>query len=314
MKANTETSNEHQIVKSAWRDQAVWSEVANILKADLNKWRYRSKVAGVLGAFLETLSASLTVLGDDFGWLRAIIALVGAIVLAAIPYITKVKTSKERVVAWVRARSASEALKESIYRYLVSALPFEPTSSPSDLGKRCRKVKEKVRDISMHAATIDPPRKDRPVALTIDEYVEMRLNGQIEQYYRPKGREKALAANRCRKWEFRLGLLAVTMGAVASAAAATGLPQLSVIGPWVAVVTTAGAAVTAHLAASRYDHEAITYFGTADRLTFLRDEWFVDSDRLNRTIVNKLVDDCENAISTENESWLAEWSREREED
>jgi hypothetical protein len=129
----------------------------------------------------------------------------------------------------------------------------------------------------------------------------------------PNGRENAVRAKRLADWAFYLGLLAVVTGAAASAAAATGLQWLSYIGPWVAVVTSAGAAVTAHLAASRYDHAAMTYFATADRLTGLRDAWRADPGRLETARVANFVDDCENAISTGNEAWLAEWTGEEKE-
>jgi hypothetical protein len=302
-----------QIVESAWRDQAIWSEVANRLKGELSRWRYRAAAAGVLGAFLETLAATLAASGESWRWLHALIALAGAVILAVVPYVLRTKASKDRVREWVRVRSASEALKEVIYRYLVGAPPFGSASSPADLIKRCQTVKEKVRDLNIYAASIEPPRKARPLALTADGYVESRVNDQVERFYRPKGREKALAAKRLHDLEFGLGLLAVVMGAMASAAAATGFTQLSALGPWVAVVTTAGAAVTAHLAASRYDHEAITYFGTADRLIGLRDEWRVTPNRLDSTCVARFVNDCEHAISTENEAWLAEWTHKQTE-
>lgn len=304
-----ENMNSQPIVESAWRDQAIWSEVANQLKTGLSTWRFRAAVAGILGAFLETLAASLAGLGEQWGWLRALIALSGAVILAVVPYVTRTKVSKDRVREWVRARSASEALKEIIYRYLLSAPPFGLASSPADLIKRSQGVKEKVRDLNIHAASTEPPCKTRPLTLTVDGYVEKRVNEQVERYYGPKGREKALVAKRLHTFEFGLGLLAVVMAATASAAVATGFKQLSGIGPWVAVVTTASAAVTAYLTAARYDHEAITYFGTADRLVGLRDQWLVNPERLEPACVARFVDDCEHAISTENEAWLAEWTR-----
>jgi hypothetical protein len=298
-----------QIVASAWRDQAVWSETANRLKADLTKWRHRAAVAAVAGAFLQTLAGGLAGLGERWWWLRALIALAGAVILAVVPYVLRTKASKEQVRAWVRARSASEALKEEIYRYLVGAAPFGPDRAPADLVSRCQVVKDKVRDLGAHAY-VEPPKKERPLELDADGYIEMRVNDQIERFYRPKGRENAVRAGKLHGLEFALGLIAVVMGALASAAVATGLGWLSYLGSWVAVVTTAGGAVTAHLAASRYDHAAMTYFATADRLAGLRDAWLADANRLDPARVDKLVDDCENAISTENEAWLAEWTRE----
>ena len=301
------------VVESAWRDQAIWSEAANRLKAELSTWRCRAAVAGVLGAFLETLAGALAGLGGVWWWPRALLALAGAVILAVVPYVARTKTSKDQVRAWVRARSVSEALKETIYRYLVGAPPFAPEPAPAALVARCQAVKEKVQDLGGLAATIEPPKKERPLTLTLEGYVGTRITDQIENYYRPKARQNALTAQKLHNWEFRLGLLAVALGALAGAATATGLPWLSGLAPWVAVVTTAGAAVTAHLAASRYDHGAMTYFATADRLTGLRDGWLATPDRLAPAHVAKFVDDCERAISTENEAWLAEWTREKAE-
>jgi hypothetical protein len=225
------TMGAQQIVESAWRDQAIWSEVANRLKGELSMWRYRAAVAGVLGALLETLAATLAGLGNTWWWLRALIALAGAVILAVVPYVLRTKVSKGRVSEWVRARSASEALKEVIYRYLVGAPPFGSASSPADLIERCRALKEKVRDLSIYAASIEPPQKVRPLTLTADSYVESRVNDQVERYYRPKGREKARAAERLHDLEFALGLLAVVMGAMASAGAATGSPGSPFLAP-----------------------------------------------------------------------------------
>jgi hypothetical protein len=301
-------------VESAWQDQAVWSEAASGLKSGITAWRARAAVAGVLGALLETLAGSLAGAGGEIGaYARAAIALSGAAILAVVPYVVKTKASKDRVRDWVRARSVSEALKEEIYRYLVKTPPYDAAGAPSELVRRCREVKDKARDLSVHAAAAKPARKERPLALTIEAYVEKRVDEQIENYYLRKGKQNAQAAGRLHGLEFWLGLAAVLMGAIAGAAAAAEVPKLAVLAPWVAVVTTAGAAVTAHLAAARYDHSAMTYFGTADRLKGIRDEWRADPNRLEPARRARFVDDCEHAISTENEAWLANWTREPDE-
>jgi len=53
----------------------------------------------------------------------------------------------------------------------------------------------------------------------------------------------------------------------------------------------------------------MTYTARANRLGALRDARWADPNRLDPARVGKLVDDCENAISTGNEAWLAEWTR-----
>jgi hypothetical protein len=300
-----------QIVEAGWRDQATWSETANRLKADLDNWRLRAAVAGVVGAFCETLAASLGGLSEATSSTRAIVALIGAVILAIVPYVSKTKASREQVLQWVRARSASEALKEETYRFLVGGPPYGPQRDPTRFIDQRQKIKDKVQDLNGLAAAVDPPKKQRPLELTIDGYVDQRVNAQIDGYYLPKGKLNAERARRLRNLEFGLGLLAVIMGALASAAPSTGLPWLAGLGSWVAVVTTAGAAVTAHLASARYDHAAITYFGTANRLNGLRDAWLADPHRSEQERVNKFVDDAESAISSENEAWLADWTRDK---
>jgi hypothetical protein len=49
--------------------------------------------------------------------MRTILAITGAVILAIVPFILKTKISSEKVNEWVRARSVSERLKETIYRY-----------------------------------------------------------------------------------------------------------------------------------------------------------------------------------------------------
>lgn len=300
--------NSEQIVKSAWQDQAIWSETANRLKSQLTMWRKVTAFASVLGAFLETLVATMNNLNGNLWVMRTILAIIGVVILAIVPFLLKTKVSSEKVNEWVRARSVSEGLKETIYRYLVGAPPFGPSSTPADLIKRCQSLKDKVEDLWKEASCVSPPKKERPSSLTINEYIEKRVNDQINHYYLPKARENALAAKKLHNLEFLLGLLAVIIGAIAGAATATEVPELSALSPWVAVVTTAGVAVTAHITATRYDYQAMVYFSTGNRLKSVRDEWLSAPDHFEPDRIAKFVDDIEHAISTENESWLAEWT------
>ena len=77
---------------------------------------------------------------------------------------------------------------------------------------------------------------------------------------------------------------------------------------WVAVVTTVGAAITAHIAAGRHENLIIAYLTTARQLRFLVREWRSGGDRGPQAAA-RLVRECEDVISRENESWMAVWSR-----
>lgn len=308
MNGAPDPDTERQIVETAWQDQARWSQLAGGLKSSLSAWRTLAAAAGVIGALLETLAGTLAAADPPWAAVRGGAAVAGAVVLALVPYILKTRASRERVREWVRARAVSEALKETVYRFLLRVPPFEREAAPAALVARCQAVKEKARDLSGLAALAAAPHRERPLVLSIEGYVAQRVNDQIERYYRPKGRENAAAGRRLHALEFWLGLAAVVMGAAAGAGPAAGLPRLALIAPWVAVVTTAGAAVTAHIAASRRDLLAMTYAATAERLTSLRDAWRADPGRLTPERIVRFVDECEHAISTENEAWLADWT------
>ena len=301
------------LVRSAWTDQARWSKAAGGLKESIGRWRLIAAVGGVIGAVLTTAAATLP---DEpaNATARTVLALAGAFVLAIVAVILRTQLSPERTKAWVRARSASEALKEEIYRFLVGATPYGPQRSVALFGQRRQEQKEKVRDLNLVAAAVAQPSvTNRPLqALTSDDYIRIRVNGQIDDYYLKKAVVNARMANRLRNLEFILLLIAAGLGVLASGAGGTAGP--SGLGAWVAVVTTAAAAVTSFMAAGRYDLQAITFYGTADRLTTLRDTFENDATKGDPERLSKFVDDAENAISSENEAWLAGWSREENQD
>jgi predicted pyridoxine 5'-phosphate oxidase superfamily flavin-nucleotide-binding protein len=77
----------------------------------------------------------------------------------------------------------------------------------------------------------------------------------------------------------------------------------------VAVATTAVSAVAAHQAWERYSALAVIYQATADRLAELKAAFLDDAERGTPERAARFIDDCERAISSQNESWLAAWSR-----
>ncbi len=302
------TELDQDLVRSAWSDQARWSKAAGGLKTSLGRWRLIAAIGGIAGAVLTTAAATLPN-ETAYATARTWLALAGAFVLAIVAVILRTQLSQERTEAWVRARSASEALKEEIYRYLIGATPYGPQRSVELFGQRREEQKEKVRDLRPEAAAVAlPPVTNRPLQkLTSQDYIELRVNGQIDGYYLDKAAKNARTAKRLRNLEFILVLIAAGLGVFASGTVGAG--GLSSLGSWVAVLTTAAAAVTSFLAAGRYDLQAITFYGTADRLTTLRDAFKADGTKTDPERISRFVDDVENAISSENEAWLAGWSR-----
>jgi len=79
------------------------------------------------------------------------------------------------------------------------------------------------------------------------------------------------------------------------------------IAPWIAVLTTLSGSLIAHLSSRRYDFLVMSYLATANRLRRLLDHWRTAGSPTGPPRWPEFVNDCENAIATENESWLAKW-------
>lgn len=214
--------------------------------------------------------------------------------------------SKEgaRISRWTRARSASEALKEQTYRYLTRTGAYA-RAQPEDALRDARlKILDKVADLESIAATIQPPPRDPPPDLDLAGYTQRRVAGQIDGYYRKRAAELAKSRSRWRLLQTSLLLLGSALG---GAVALNVIPGLAA---WVAVLTTLAGALGAHIEASRFDQLAIGYRATAARLEALRDEWTdkLSHETLSQAQKDRFVDRCEDAISVENQAWMAEWS------
>jgi hypothetical protein len=292
------------IVESAWQDQARWSLTASRLKGRLGLWRAIGAIGGVTGALLATIAAALPDAGSG-SELRLPLGAAGAVVLALTAVILRTQVSQERVQAWIRTRSISEAIKEEIYRFLVGATPYLGGQDVALFESNLATSKAADQSLNREVAAVGAPSvSNRPLGpFSVDDYITKRINAQIDGYYYPKAKENADKGNLFRNAEFGLGLLAAVLGALA--ATEVIVPGL---GFGVAIVTTATGAITAYLAAGRYDYQAISYYGTADRLKSLRNG-FVGSARTPEAI-SDFVDRCEQAISSENEAWLATWKKE----
>ena len=186
------------------------------------------------------------------------------------------------------------------------------------LVRRSRAIQQAATELAGLAAgvPVPPPKSPRPTVLTVDDYIRLRVQGQVT-YYKGAGEKAGLSAQKLRRAELLLGALAVVLGVLsgqqpASAApesALQGLAVLSALAPWVALVVTAGSAITAHLAATRYEELAHKYFSTQGLLKNIHDDWLVTDQREQPAQVQQFVDNIERAISTETGAWVSDWNK-----
>lgn len=278
----------------AWGQQRKWSKTADHLKANLDRSRNGALVLALSAVTLLVAAAQLTsfasLLGQSLGALSAI--------SAGLATMIQRRLTTDHVGAWTRARSCAEGLKTEVYSYLAGGSSYTNSKvRDKALGERSRELVSKVEDLLRHTARVTTDSKPLPSVGDVDDYVAHRVDEQITNYYRPKARVYARRAVRLRRVATAFGTATVLLSI------ATTTFALSALAAWAAVATAAGMSVVAHIGATRYDHLIIEYLATAQRLEQLRES------RVNEAIDDaKFVDECESAISVENQGWMARWN------
>lgn len=288
-------------LETAWRRQKQWSERANRLKNSLHFWRLTVLGLSIVTAVCGTASG----IADPEGMSHLIAAILTALIAGTVPILIKFRLRQEDISKWVRARSASEAFKAEIFQYRTGVGNYSSEAAVENFSSAIRQISESVEDISSIQVT-EPTIEDEILKeLSINEYVDIRVKNQIEKYYRPKADMHKKKANQFRNLHMVLMLFAASLGAL-STVFPIGM------GPWIAVVTTITSSVMAYAAAGRHDELSIGFRATANRLEEIVNYWQDKMCEQKTTLqqMTTLVAECEEAISTENQSWHAKFTKE----
>lgn len=304
-----------QQVASIWRRRLAWSGAADRLKARITRARATTLILTIAGAVLATAAA--TVLRGSK--LSVPSAVLGAATLAIASYVTSRVLTSEAIRAWTRARSVSEAIKAEVWKLRASVEPYVGPEAPRRLNEEVHRIEKQALDLERHLAEVELPSGSRPPpAMSPAEWINNRVIEQSEGYYRPSARQLARRLRTLRGVEIALGLFATAASAIV--AWFTGqkdqVPQSIGIGvgQWVAVLTTIGGSLTAHIAANRYDFLVMSYYATARRLDQLLEDWRALGAPNDPARWSEFVHNCEAAISIENEGWLAKSAQEKPEE
>jgi hypothetical protein len=198
--------------------QAGWSVTADKLKAGLDLARWAVFIFSVLGALLATLASQLgppvgatVATADPRTWL----AVAGALSLATATFFTQRLLGQEHITGWVRARAISEALKREAYKFAAGATPYDQANAENLLNAERQKIEDDGDDLIATLVT-NPGAGSVPRAtLTPQQYIEHRVDGQIEFYKKRAGTYRT-TATWLRRTEFGLALAATLITAIAS--------------------------------------------------------------------------------------------------
>ncbi len=279
-------------------------------KAELTAWRFRVLIFGITGALLGTLCQESIRLGfsgiSNLRWVPFILGLSSAAAIGLATYFGREIVNPYQEQSWIRSRSMAEALKSEIYLFLSNSPPYDTDKKPEKLiGNVEELLKNVEEDLPTEIISEEQKRKSLPTEdLTVEEYIENRVNDQINNFYRPRSDELKQKMKRNKNIGLSLGLFSVFLGVLGSTGWTAG---------WIAVISTVTVSITAFAYAGRYQYLIISYQTTTDKLERLRALWEskgkTDTDTDER---NKFIRECEEVISIENSSWMAEMAKQKE--
>jgi hypothetical protein len=284
-------------VEWAWQRQSVWSQTAGRLKAGPTRLRAALLALTVVAAALALAGSQLK--GASFA-ASVTLTVVAAVALAAVGLLRS-RANVEQVRRWTRARSVSEAIKTDVFVFLTQSGRYAEADRETRLEAEIQRLEREARDLHGYTGGIQPRKRSLPAVHDVATYLDVRVReSQLEKYYEPKA-----DLLRRRIWQLKVVEVALALVAAALAAVASISPS---VGAWAAVATTAGGAVTAYIAAQRYEFLWIEYSRTASELRrLLERRTAADGTPLSDS---DLVADCEQVISVQNQAWMAKWGEE----
>jgi hypothetical protein len=281
-----------ELLDELWREQSVWSRTANRMKARIERARLGALLIVVAVALCATGATALHGSAPVLGKVLAGAAALGSAVLPLL----RPAWSGVRLKDWTRARSVSEALKADVYLWLAGAGPFADDPHAVVLRERTDRLRRDAADLLSQCTGVDPAERDLPAVHDLPSFFAVRVRGQYEDYYRAKVAFIAGRIRRFRLIEIGLGVLGAALGAAAAAFGAS-------FAGWIAVLATAGTALSAHVAATRYEFQHIEFSRTAEELRQIGAAAAVDG--IGADELKVLAVRAERVISVENQGWMA---------
>ncbi|MGW4091329.1 DUF4231 domain-containing protein [Nocardia sp. NPDC004750] len=313
---------EDDVVASLWARRARWAHAADAGKRRADRARATVLILGGVGAIAAAMTATIL---RTSGLPQLVVTTIGAVCLAVATFLTAHFLTPAEFRRWSRARAVAENIKQVIYRFRARARPFLGDSALLSLHRAIAEIEEKADDLLPYVTENDTsstptgssPRSDTeaPPLLAPEDYVRLRVQHQITNYYEHRAHQYAERARRLRTWTLVLGLAATVLATVAAVLAGTATVSTptslaSTLTPWVAVLTTLSAGVAGHLTGRRYEFLVMSYAATARRLQQLLQEWRAEGAPTDEQRWTAFVDDCESVIAAENQTWVAKWTEE----
>ncbi|WP_435186929.1 DUF4231 domain-containing protein [Streptomyces sp. bgisy126] len=289
-----------QFTSNIWAQQASWSLAANRQKRRIGRVRAVSLFCFVIAAVLGTAAAQIGPAHPTAAQWSAF----GAAVAVGVVTVLNSRVGQGQIQEWTRLRSVSEAFKGEVYACLAGVGSYRTPRAVTVLRDAVNGIRAEAADLLHHIVDLPvDPSRPLPAVDGVDSYVRVRVQGQIDDYYRPRALWMHRRLRVVRRTEVLLGSAAVLLGA------GSGAFQVEAAAAWVAVISTVSATVVAYAAAAKYEYQELEFLRTADELERILADWRL-SAHATPEAEDALVGRCEQVISILNDTWMVKWNSE----
>jgi len=277
----------------AWGLATAWSETAGSTKKLLTRARAATLVLLVAGAGAGAIGANAAPVDRSPGW-----AVGAAIALGFAGMLEGFVVTPDRNREWAVARMASETLVAAVWAYLTSLPPYDGTED--EKADALRATIEKV-ELTKGATRATGPIATPLPSIEGDDVIELyqreRAQGQLE-WHRDNGAKEA------KKGGLFRGIVLFLTASGAVLLALSSIEDLfdSPLSAWVALLTTATAAITTHSRAARFQEVAAGYERTSVGLELEMHRFSQVPDQ--QADFPTLVANVERILARQNESWV----------
>lgn len=302
--SSTHNENRDSALEYVWEQYRIFAATSRDYKSRLFSWRLRVLILSIVGAAFGVLCQQSTGWGLEGGgwqWLPRILGIISAIAIGLATFFGREMLKSERERNWIRSRSLAEEFKSQSYIFAANASPYDATGACDVLLKKTEELLELAKGLTTSSIKDSEKRRGLPPdRLSIDQYIQVRVDDQIN-FYRSRAAEHEKTVSLWRNVSLYFGCIAVLLGALGFTGWTAG---------WVGVISSITASIAAYLYSGRYQYLVISYQATARRLELLRTRWLssgkTDADSDER---NLFISECEEAISVENNAWMAEFAK-----
>jgi len=290
-----------------WKDYRQAAARARVLKKRLQSGRLRIAMLGIAGAACGAMviqSSTWSAWLSTAPWIPSAFGAGGAVCLGLVAVFSQhvLRTGFER--DWVLLRSIAEALKSEAFIFMAQVRAHGGVDGEDRLSSRAKKLLGNgLPGLSVSIAPQDEIAGLPENWLSDADYIRLRVQDQIERFYRPQSLNEARKVVLVRRTAFLLGVIGAGLGGFAAVDTDSAWAAA-----WIGVIGTTTGAVAAYLYAERSEYLATSYDLTARRLDWLIVDWQRQKAKHPDASPSEFIVACEQAISVENAAWVAEWT------